>query len=240
MKLIKINLFFLFILIAFLGYSQKVKKDSIVYKDIYGIRIGIDVANPIRTFFDNNRKSLELVADYRVTKKIYAAVELGFLNKLTNEDYINFTTNGQYFKIGANYNLYQNWLDMENETYIGLRYGFATFHQTLSSYSIYSDSTLATHTVNEEKTFNGLTANWAALVIGMKVETFKNVFLGASVSLNKMISTKEPENFKNLFVPGFDRVYLNDGGFSFNYTIAYRLPLYKKKKIKTEETTDNL
>jgi len=73
MKQIKTNLLFLFILIAFLGYSQKVKKDSIVYKDIYGIRIGIDIANPIRTFFDNNRKSLELVADYRVTKKIYAA-----------------------------------------------------------------------------------------------------------------------------------------------------------------------
>jgi len=29
-------------------------------------------------------------------------------------------------------------------------------------------------------------------------------------------------------VPGFDRIFLNNGGVGFNYTISYRLPLYKK------------
>ena len=58
-----------------------------------------------------------------------------------------------------------------------------------------------------------------------------------------MINNKHPENFQNFVVPGFDRVYLNNGGFGFNYTVSYRLPLYKKNKIKdknldkTEEKT---
>ena len=234
MRILKTILLIITIITSQFVFSQKVKKDSIVYKDIYGLRVGIDVSNPIRTLFDNDRKSAEIVADYRINKKIWVAIEMGFLDKHTNEDYLNFTTNGQYFKLGANYNLYKNWLDMENETYVGLRYGFSTFKQTLHSYIVYSDTTLPAIQNNTETEFNGLTANWAELVFGMKVETFKNVFLGASVSFKKMIKTKEPSNFKNLFVPGFDRVFINNGGFGFNYTISYRLPLYKKKKAVAE------
>jgi hypothetical protein len=236
MKLFQKYILLIFLLFALIGYSQEVKKDSIIYKDVYGFRVGIDVSNPARTFFDSDRKSLELVADYRINKKIYAAVELGFLDKTTNEDYINFNTNGQYIKVGANYNLYENWLDMDNEVYIGLRYGFSTFKQTLNSYTVYSDVALPSIQNNTRKEFTGLTANWGELVFGMKVETFKNVFVGASFSFKKMISTTEPENFKNLYVPGFDRVFLNNGGFGFNYTIAYRLPLYKKTIITDEKS----
>jgi hypothetical protein len=31
-------------------------------------------------------------------------------------------------------------------------------------------------------------------------------------------------------------VFLNNGGFGFNYTIAYRLPLYKKTIIADEKS----
>lgn len=235
MSFIKINITFIFLLFNFIVFSQEIKKDSIVIKDVYGFRFGVDVSNPIRTLFDKDRKSIELVADYRINKKIFVAVELGFLDKYTKEDYIDFTTNGQYIKFGANYNLYDNWLDMENEVYAGVRFGLSTFKQTLHSYTIYSDVALPSHQNNIEKEFNGLNASWGELIFGMKVEVFNNVFLGASFSFKQMISTKEPDNFKNLYVPGFDRVFIGNGGFGFNYTVAYRLPLYKKNKIKEEE-----
>ena len=231
---------FVFLIISFSVLSQEVKKDSVVIKDIYGLRVGIDLFNPARALFNNDRKSLELLADYRINKKIYAAVELGFLDKNTKEDYMYFTTNGQYIKIGANYNLYNNWLDMDNEVYAGLRYGFSTFKQTINSYTINSSHALPEFQNTESTEYSNLTANWTELVLGMKVETFKNIFLGASVSFKRMISTKEPDNFKNLFVPGFDRVFLNNGGFGFNYAISYRLPLYKKDKVKNVEKSDNL
>ena len=225
----KQGFFILFLLISLMSFSQKIKKDTIIIKDIYGFRFGIDISNPVRTLFDNERTSIELVADYRINKKLYAATELGFLSKKTQEDYLKFTTNGQYIKLGANYNLYENWLDMENEIYFGLRYGFSNFKQVLHSHTVFSDSQLPTFVDDNEAVFNGLSAHWGELVFGMKVEVFNNVFLGASASFKKIISTKEPENFKNLFIPGFDRVYLNNGGFGFNYTISYRLPLYKKQ-----------
>ncbi|MGA9271828.1 MAG: DUF6048 family protein [Lutimonas sp.] len=31
-----------------------------------------------------------------------------------------------------------------------------------------------------------------------------------------------------MYVPGFERVYVNDYGFSFNYTISYLIPFYRK------------
>jgi len=225
------------------SFSQEIKKDSTIIKDIYGVRFGVDVSNPIRTIFNSSRKSIEVVGDYRINRKIYAAAEIGFLDNNTEEDYINFTTTGQYIKLGANYNLYSNWLDMENEVYAGLRYGFSTFSQTLHNYTVFSDIALPELTNNEEIAYDGLNASWAELVFGMKVEVYDNIFLGASFSFKQMINNKHPENFQNFVVPGFDRVYLNNGGFGFNYTVSYRLPLYKKNKIKdknldkTEEKT---
>jgi hypothetical protein len=223
-----------FVLLAFnlSIFSQTVKKDAIVYKDTYGLRLGLDLSNPVRSAIDSDRKSFEIVADYRIAKRYYVAAEIGYLDNLRQEDLFDFQTKGQYIKLGINYNAYQNWLDMENEIYFGFRYGFSTFSQTLNNFSINSDIALPGLTTTDSQKFDGLNANWAELIIGIKTEIYSNIYLGFSVSVKKMLFTKEPDNFKNLYVPGFDRVFLNDSGFSINYTISYRLPLYKKAKNK--------
>jgi hypothetical protein len=45
-----------------------------------------------------------------------------------------------------------------------------------------------------------------------------------------LVSQKEPENFDNLWIPGFNRV--TDGarfGFSYNYGLSYYLPVKKTR-----------
>ncbi len=231
MKLQSIYLFFISsFLIVFCSFSQETKKDTVNYKDIYGLRIGLDLSNPIRTLIDSDRKSIEIVADYRINKKFYAAAEVGFLDNFREEDNFDFTTNGQYLKLGINYNTYKNWLNMSNEIYLGSRYGFSTFSQTLENYTVISANELPETGSDISQKFSGLNANWIEFLIGIKTEIYHNIFLGFSFSGKKMLFTKEPENFKNLYVPGFDRVFLNDSGFGFNYTISYRIPLFKKEK----------
>ena len=117
------NIFFFLCSIALFSQEQ----DSIVYKDSYGLRVGIDLYNPVATFIDDNRKGLELVGDYRISKKWYVAAELGYIDNTREEDFLNFTTSGQYIKAGVDYNIYENWLDMENLIYLGFRYGYSTF-----------------------------------------------------------------------------------------------------------------
>ena len=205
-------------------------QDTIQKKKYYALRVGLDVSKPIIGFTkDEDIAEYELVADFRVTEKWYAALELGFSDKNTIEDYIDFTTKGSYFKLGANYNAYENWVGMNNEIYVGARYGIALFDQTLNSYTpnVYG-TYFEGEPIESDTTFDGLSAHWFEFVAGMKVETFKNLFLGASISFNKMLSTKEPENFRNLYVPGFNRVFSNDVGIGFNYTISYQIPISKK------------
>lgn len=225
------TLFLLSCLISFSQENETQQQDTII-KNKYGLRVGIDLFNPINAFINDERIGLELVGDYRVSKKFYIAAELGYMENTSDEDFFNFTTNGSYLKAGFNYNAYSNWLDMENEIYVGMRYGFSTFSQTLNSYTINNDPFLDDFPLSSENSqkYDNLNAHWAEFVLGIKAELFNNLFLGFSFSGKKMITTKEPDNFKSLFVPGFNRVFLNNSGFGFNYTLSYLIPLYKKEK----------
>ncbi len=204
-------------------------QDTIKVKENYGLRLGIDISKPIIASFDTEVEGLEFVGDFRIYKNIYAAIEFGTEKKTIDEEYLNFTADGSYIKIGGNFNAYENWEGMYNEIYIGLRYGMGFFSQTLNSYTPNAEGTyFILDTVEPLTEFNDLSAQWVELVFGLKVETFKNLYLGASLQLKNLISTTDPENFKNLHVPGFNRVFLNDKGAGFNYTISYLIPLFKK------------
>ncbi len=227
--MLKYTISIILLLISISGISQVIETETEeVYKDRYGIRFGVDIIPPIYTLFDENKNGLELVGDYRITKTIYIAAELGYNDTTTYEDYFNFTTNGSYIKFGADANVYQNWIGMENLIYVGLRYGFSVFNQTLNEALINADPFLPPETLSDPVNYNSLNASWISLVFGIKVEVLHNLFLGFSVSGNKLISVKEPENFRNLFIPGFNKVFVNNNGYGFNYTISYLIPFYKK------------
>ena len=224
-------LFFL----SFVAISQEKKKDSVMpISQRYGLRIGADISKLVRSGFDKNYKGVEFVADYRLTKKIYLAGEIGNENKITNDDRINFTTKGTYFKVGFDSNSYQNWLDMENLIHVGLRYGVSSFSQEINSYKTYNTATYFPQAPinNIPKEFNGLTAHWAEVVAGMKAEVFNNVFMGFSFRINYLVSNKKPDNFDNLYIPGFNRTYDGKFGVGFNYTVSYFIPFYKKTTKK--------
>ena len=199
--------------------------------DRYGVRVGVDLYKLTRALYDKNYKGIEFVGDYRLTKKYFIAAELGNENKTTDDDRVNFTTKGSYLKVGFDYNAYQNWLDMENIISIGLRYGFSTFNQQLNSYRIYNSNPYFGETIviPSGKKFDGLTASWIEVAAGVKAKVVDNVFMGFSLRLNRLITNKEPENFSNLYIPGFNRTYDGNFGVGINYTITYFIPIYKKK-----------
>ena len=84
--------------------------------------------------------------------------------------------------LGANFNAYENWLDMNNEIYVGFRIWFGAFDQTLNSYTPNVSSTYFPSNLLEQPDYKGLNAHWSEIILGIKVETFKNLFLSASVS----------------------------------------------------------
>jgi hypothetical protein len=200
--------------------------------DRYGIRVGIDLYKPVRAVIDKDYKGFEVVGDYRLTKNIYLAGEIGNESKTTDDDRLDFTTKGTYFRVGFDYNTHQNWLDMENLIYIGLRYGASAFSQELNSYLVYNPNDYwgQSPEIASGERFDGLSASWAEVVLGVKAELFDNLFAGFSFRFNRLVSNKEPDNFANLYIPGFNRTYDGDFGIGFNYTVSYFIPIYKKRR----------
>lgn len=222
---------FFFITGSFAQEITEKETDSIKpKKDLY-LRVGVNTIKPIISFFDEDVKGIGIIADMNVYKRFYAAIEFGNEEKTTNEDYFNFTTTGSYFKAGFDFNAYNNWVGMNNDIFFGLRYGVSFFDQTLNNYTSHTiGSYLNPELVTAGTEFTSLNAHWFEFVMGLKVETIKNIYIGMSMSFNKILSTKEPENFKNLYAPGFGRIFSNDTGFGFNYTLSYQIPIRKKNK----------
>jgi hypothetical protein len=210
---------------------SQTQKDTVRYPQKYGLRIGADLYRLTKSALNENYKGFELVADYRISKKYYIAGELGNENNTIAEKNINTNTSGSYFRVGFDYNGYENWLNMQNVIHIGLRAGFSTFNHKLYNYTNYQVGVpYGINNVSTNQEFNGNTASWLEVVGGFKAELFSNLYAGISLRLNYQITNKEPEGFANLFIPGFGRTYENNKfGAGFNYTISYMIPLYKKK-----------
>ena len=247
-SMLKYTFSLLFVLGSFLGQAQEVKiKDSIIPKTVentkevkttdsikpkterYGLRIGVDLFKLTRSFYEKEYRGIELVGDFKVTRKYYIAAEIGNENKTVDDTKLNFTTKGTYLKAGFDYNAYENWLGMNNMIYVGMRYGISSFSQTLNSYSVYNPNPYFGQTPDKEvgQKFSGLSAQWIEVVAGLKAELFQNLYVGFSIRLNNLVSNKKPDTFDNLYIPGFNRTYDGKFGVGFNYTVSYFIPLFK-------------
>ena len=217
--------------VSLLGNAQTKDTTKVLYPERYGLRLGIDLHKIARTFYEKDYRGLEVVGDYRLTKKFYVAGEIGNEDKTIDDDRLNFTTKGTYFKVGFDYNSFENWLDMENMIYVGMRYGVSSFNHTLNTYKIYDPTNYYGETIITSRAkFDNLNASWVEVIGGIKAELFNNLYLGFSVRLNYLVSNKKPTDFDNLFIPGYNRTYDGKFGAGFNYTLSYFIPIYKKKK----------
>ena len=237
----KLKFIYIISLLTPLFLSAQVDTTSTVYKQRYGLRIGIDISKLIRKTLDKNYFGAEAVADYRINYSYYAAAEAGFERKTTETDFFKFKTTGSFLKFGVDYNTYGNWYGMENMIYAGGRYATSLFEQDLESYSInnrnneYWEEPLEGKNPDILGEYSGRMAHWIELLIGMKVELFHNLYAGLDIRLKKMIYNK-PSGFPNYWIPGFGRVWENGTiGVGYNYTITYLIPFYRKKPPKQEK-----
>ncbi len=229
----------LFSTLAFAQGEKKTVQDTLVYKQKYGLRLGADMSKIARTLIDDNYTGFELMGDYRLTKRIYLAGEIGNEERTIDNEVLTNTTKGSYFKGGIDLNFYKNWLDMENMIYVGFRGGASTFTQTLDNYNIYNVNNQYWNqqfTIQEGTEFDGLTAVWAEIILGIKAELFNNFFAGINAQLKGLITETVPDNYENLYIPGFNRTYDSGRfGVGFGFNLSYLIPIFKKDKVVIQE-----
>ena len=210
--------------------AQEQTNDTLTLKKQYGLRLGVDLAKPIRTLLDSEYSGFEITGDFRITPKWYIAGEIGNDRRDYNESNLSAISSGSYIKLGADYNAYNNWLQAKNAIYAGPRIGFASFKQELLSYDVFtSNPTFPVETVTANQEFTGLNAIWIELILGIKTEVLQNLYLSVNAQIKMNLSEKTPENFGNLFIPGFNQTNdFSKFGIGYGYTISYLVPFFNK------------
>ncbi len=214
-------------------------KDTTVYKQTYGLRVGVDLSRLLATAFDEDYQGLEFVGDWRLSNKLYIAGELGNEKKTIQENLYEFTSSGSYFKVGVDYNTYGNWYGEQNMITLGGRFAISNFTQSVNDYQLFDSNRYWSADdfvsgVGGPIEFSGRTKSWLEGVVGVKMELFNNLYLGGSVRLGLLLSDPKDEGMWSLFIPGFNKVTDNSRfGVGYNYSLSYLIPLYKKAK-KTE------
>ena len=181
---------------------------------------------------EEDYKGLVIVGDYRLFEKIHLAFELGNEEKFIKNEVLNFNTRGTFFKAGINYNVFKNLQDLENEIYVGFRFGSSKFDHQLNSFTIYNiDQYWNQNNIENPISFDNLSANWLELIVGFKAQVIKNFYMGLNLNVSRLLKQKSPENFNNLYIPGFNKVLENNNiGVGLSYTIQYQIPLFRKTK----------
>ena len=250
MKKLRIWVFY----ISILGYgfrilAQEEPQESISKEEVLknsmspskkaalSLRFGLDLYRISLTQFSNDYSGLELVGDFKISKEFYLAVEIGREETTKQSEQVNFTTDGSYYKLGFDYNMYENLAGLNNQVHLGLRFATSNYLHVLNKYTLLDRTPFWPNSANEIT--NGfatgkrddLNAQWLEFVAGFKVQLLKNIYLGLSIRLNRLINDTVPENFDNIYIPGFNqKTDENKLGAGFNYTLTYKIPLSFKKK----------
>ena len=216
------------ILFSVKNFSQT-ENDSVVVKNKYGIRIGLDFSKQIRMLTEDY-KGLSLYGDVKIKERLFIVSELGSDEKELRTDNLRSKFSGNYIKAGLNYNLYNNLPGLNNEIYVGFRFATSKFKSEISEYIIYNKDRFWSQDPIFDNIINkGLNANWVELIIGINAELLNNFFVGLSLRLNRMLNQKKPENFTNLYIPGFNKVTENNNfGTGLTYSLIYQIPIIKK------------
>lgn len=216
---------------------DSIVKDTIKIPKKYGLRLGMDIAGLAYGFYKKDFKQILFAGDYRINRRLFMAGESGFMAHKNIEDLYTYQTDGFFMKAGVNYNTFENWLEMDNEIYFGFRYAFASFNQTLKNYTIFQrgiaidfqkERYFPTKKLTKDKKYVNLNAQWLEISLGVKTELFTNFYVAAEVAFKRLLFAKEPEGFKNLYIPGFYTIYEGGTGFALSYILSYRISLYKK------------
>ena len=106
------------------------KVDDFSY-NIDRLSIGLDLYKPIYSSLNNDDLSYEIITSLRIFEDFSLASEIGSLDKYIEDENINFTSTGEYLKLGFDYNLFNNWTGMDNSIYLGVRFATSSFNKII-------------------------------------------------------------------------------------------------------------
>lgn len=114
---------------------------------------------------------------------------------------------------------------------VGLRYGFTTFYHNAENIQI-NDNFWGNYTGGKVES-NWIAANWIEVATGMRARLFNNFYLGWSVRMRIKLGMGNDQTMFPYTIPGYGKAW-NNTSVGINYSLSYKIPIYKKKKKAVE------
>jgi hypothetical protein len=196
-----------------------------------GISVGADLSRFVVPFVDSTRYGWEFTGDYEVIKDLFLAAEIGSETTNLKTSTYDYSSSGGYTRIGVDYNyMKQIDKDSKDKMFIGLRYGFTTFYHEANNITINDDTWGDLNGVSIPGSW--IFANWVEVGTGMRARLFNNFYLGWSARMRIKLGATNDELLYPYTIPGYGKTW-SSTAIGINYSIYYKIPLYKKKsKIK--------
>ena len=198
-----------------------------------GISIGADLSRFVVPFIDSTRFGWEFSVDYEILKDLFIVAEIGSQStNLTTSTY-NYSSAGGYTRLGADFNFMKH-LDEKStdKLLVGLRYGFTTFYHEANNILIIDDNwgNLSGGKVDRK----WLAANWLEVCLGMRARLINNFYLGWSARMRIKIGVTKDQVMAPYAVPGYGQPW-NSTWTGLNYSLYYKIPIYKKRSKEVEK-----
>lgn len=225
LSIYKFTISIILCLVVITTHAQDKNKDTIQVKTKWwnGLTLQVDAASLVNSALSNGDSySIEAGAQLDIKNKYYPILEIGFAgaNKTSAEDII-FKTNGLFGRVGVDFNMKKSKPNakMSNNLFTaGLRLGMTSFAYNINNILITDD-----YWGNSELLdFNNQTSSkiWYEIVVGVKVEVFKNTYMGWTVRNKHLISKDTTGDVFPSYIPGYG---VNKSTiWGINYVLGYK------------------
>ena len=187
-----------------------------------GTMVGIDVAGLASKALGSDVTSAEALVQVNLKNRFFPVAEMGFgiINTTNTETDIHYKASAPYFRLGVDYNVFYQKPYLPGYFTVGLRYGFSSFEYDVMAPPL-TDPNWG-H-ISVPVTYEGVKTNvgWAEVAASLKVNVFKDFYMGFSVRYRSRLSMKEHDNSEPYYTPGFGKGKTNIGVI---YNLIYKLP----------------
>ena len=203
--------------------TVKVKLAVKERKDFFptGVRVGADLISIVRTQIEDDFSGYEFNADIDFYR-YYLNVEVGRWERAYATDADTYSNSGNYMRVGIDVNFLKK--DPEkNMFFIGARYGWGKYSETLSTTivdPVWSDETITFRN-------NDMKAGWGELTTGLRVRMFSFFWMGYTARYKFALNTSDG-SFESNDVPGYGKTF-KESTWGFNYQLMFRIPVRPKK-----------
>lgn len=202
------------------GYAQADSTNR-----VGGLTIGIDISRFFVQLWNPVKGNFEFSLGTELGQNFSIIAEAGFLTTNFEEETYHYESGGSYYRLGFHYNLLKRKPNDDNTLFVGILYGLSLFEHKADRIHIddgYWGSGSGSLPITK------LTGNWMEVKGGLRVEIFRNWYLGWSVRLRIYLFGKDDPIMTPYIIPGFGK-----GGkkmaIGMSYSVFFRIPYGKRK-----------